>query len=107
MDLEARSLPPNIKSTLLIKLREFKSDLNNFKTEVKRITSANLNAAARDELLEAGMADTMTVCKLLISIVQFNLVSIFAASASKTTFDLFFVDAHAIEIRLQLIKDQD
>ncbi|KAF3520290.1 hypothetical protein DY000_02060939 [Brassica cretica] len=60
MDLEARSLPPGVKSSLLVKLREFKSDLNNFKTQVKRITSANLNAAARDELLEAGMADTKT-----------------------------------------------
>ncbi|KAG2325250.1 hypothetical protein Bca52824_007978 [Brassica carinata] len=60
MDLEARSLPPGVKSPLLVKLREFKSDLNNFKTEVKRITSANLNAAARDELLEAGLADTKT-----------------------------------------------
>ncbi|XP_010528358.1 PREDICTED: vesicle transport v-SNARE 11-like [Tarenaya hassleriana] len=60
MDLEARSLPPNVKSNLLVKLREYKSDLNNLKSEVKRITTGNLNAAARDELLEAGMADTMT-----------------------------------------------
>lgn len=63
MDLEARSLPPGVKSSLLVKLREFKSDLNNFKTEAKRITSGNLNAAARDELLEAGLADTKTVCQ--------------------------------------------
>lgn len=63
MDLEARSLPPNVKSSLLVKLREYKSDLNNFKTEVKRITSGNLNANARDELLEAGMADKLTVCR--------------------------------------------
>ncbi|CAH8384975.1 unnamed protein product [Eruca vesicaria subsp. sativa] len=60
MDLEVRSLPPNVKSNLLVKLREYKSDLNNFKTEVKRLTSRNLNASARDELLEAGMADTTT-----------------------------------------------
>ncbi|KAL0856016.1 hypothetical protein Bca101_061169 [Brassica carinata] len=60
MDLEVRSLPPNVKSSLLVKLREYKSDLNNFKSEVKRITSGSLNASARDELLEAGMADTMT-----------------------------------------------
>ncbi|ESQ32593.1 hypothetical protein EUTSA_v10004886mg [Eutrema salsugineum] len=60
MDLEARSLPPNVKSSLLVKLREYKSDLNNFKSELKRITSGNLNVAARDELLEAGLADTMT-----------------------------------------------
>lgn len=64
MDLEVRSLPPSVKSSLLVKLREYKSDLNNFKTEVKRITSGHLNASARDELLEAGMADTVTVCIL-------------------------------------------
>ncbi|CAH9092673.1 unnamed protein product [Cuscuta europaea] len=58
MDLEARSLPPNVKATLLLKLRGYKSDLNNLKTEVKRITSANANQAARDDLLESGgMAD--------------------------------------------------
>nr|KJB11107.1 hypothetical protein B456_001G240900 [Gossypium raimondii] len=61
MDLEARSLQPNVKAVLLAKLREYKSDLNNLKSEVKRIASGNLNAAARDELLESGMADTLTV----------------------------------------------
>ncbi|MCL7034206.1 hypothetical protein MKW94_008738 [Papaver nudicaule] len=61
MDLEARSLQPSVKAMLLAKLREYKSDLNNLKSEVKRITSANLNAAARDELLESGMADTKMV----------------------------------------------
>ncbi|XP_019199945.1 PREDICTED: vesicle transport v-SNARE 11-like [Ipomoea nil] len=59
MDLEARSLPPNLKATLLAKLREYKSDLNNVKNEVKRITSAN--QAARDELFESGMADAKAV----------------------------------------------
>lgn len=62
MDLEARSLQPNIKAVLLAKLREYKSDLNNLKSEVKRIASTNLNQAARDELLEAGLADTLAVC---------------------------------------------
>lgn len=61
MDLEARSLPPNIKAVLLAKLREYKSDLNNLKSEVKRISSGNPNQAARDELLESGMADALTV----------------------------------------------
>ncbi|KAJ8750388.1 hypothetical protein K2173_014303 [Erythroxylum novogranatense] len=60
MDLEARSLPPNVKAVLLAKLREYKSDLNNLKSEVKRIASGNLNPAARDELLESGMADALT-----------------------------------------------
>ena len=62
MDLEARSLQPNIKAVLLAKLREYKSDLNNLKSEMKRLASSDLNQAARDELLEAGMADTLTVC---------------------------------------------
>lgn len=62
MDLEARSLQPNVKAVLLAKLREYKSDLNNLKSEVKRLVSGNLNAASRDELLESGMADALTVC---------------------------------------------
>lgn len=62
MDLEARGLQPNIKAVLLAKLREYKSDLNNLKSELKRIASTNLNQAARDELLEAGLADTLAVC---------------------------------------------
>lgn len=59
MDLEARSLPPNVKSMLLVKSREYKTDLNNLKNEIKRITSANSNLAARDDLLESGMAKSM------------------------------------------------
>lgn len=61
MDLEARSLQPSVKAALLAKLREYKSDLNNLKSEVKRITSGNSNAATREELLESGMADTLAV----------------------------------------------
>ncbi|XP_077221920.1 vesicle transport v-SNARE 13-like [Tasmannia lanceolata] len=59
MDLEARSLQPSLKATLLAKLREYKSDLNNIKTELKRITSTNANQVSRDELLESGMSDTL------------------------------------------------
>lgn len=62
MDLEARGLQPNVKAVLLAKLREYKSDLNNLKSEVKRLVLGNSNAAARDELLESGMADALTVC---------------------------------------------
>lgn len=62
MDLEARSLQPNVKAVLLARLREYKSDLNNLKNEVKRLVFGNANAAARDELLESGMADALTVC---------------------------------------------
>ncbi|EOY01832.1 Vesicle transport v-SNARE family protein isoform 3 [Theobroma cacao] len=61
MDLEARSLQPGIKVTLLAKLREYKSDLNKLKKEFKRISSPNANQAAHDELLEAGMADAHAV----------------------------------------------
>ncbi|KAG0450162.1 hypothetical protein HPP92_026891 [Vanilla planifolia] len=61
MDLEARSLQPSVKVTLLSKLREYKSDLNNLKSEVKRITSANARSSAREELLESGMADALAV----------------------------------------------
>ncbi|KAF3444799.1 hypothetical protein FNV43_RR14492 [Rhamnella rubrinervis] len=60
MDLEARSLQPNVKAALLAKLREYKSDLNNLKSEVKRLVYGNSNVTARDELLESGMADAMT-----------------------------------------------
>jgi vesicle transport through interaction with t-SNAREs protein 1 len=62
MDLEARSLQPNVKAMLLAKLREYKSDLNKLKREFKRITSGDVNQASRVELLEAGMADVHSVC---------------------------------------------
>ncbi|XP_041996598.1 vesicle transport v-SNARE 13-like [Salvia splendens] len=60
MDLEARSLSASVKAMLLVKLREYKTDLNNLKSEVKRITLGNANQGARDDLLESGMADTLT-----------------------------------------------
>lgn len=76
MDLEARSLPPNVKATLLAKLREYKTDLNNLKSEVKRITSPNANQAARDDLLGSGMTDSTTVpsfSPILVSEMAFNI----------------------------------
>ncbi|CAL9031347.1 unnamed protein product [Prunus brigantina] len=60
MDLEARSLQPSVKAALLAKLREYKTDFNNLKSQVKRITSPVANHAVRDELLEPGMAETLT-----------------------------------------------
>ncbi|OAY75400.1 Vesicle transport v-SNARE 13 [Ananas comosus] len=77
MDLEARSLQPSVKAGLLAKLREYKSDLNNLKSELKRITSANPKQAAREELLESGMADTLAVSadqrgRLLMSTERLN-----------------------------------
>jgi vesicle transport through interaction with t-SNAREs 1 len=61
MDLEARNLRPSIRAGLLVKLREYKSDLNNLKGTLKRISSGNAQQSAREELLESGMADTLGV----------------------------------------------
>lgn len=66
MDLEARSLQPSVKAGLLVKLREYKSDLNNMKNEVKRITSSNSKQVTREELLESGMADSLTVSSIFL-----------------------------------------
>lgn len=66
MDLEAGSLQPSVKVTLLAKLREYKTDLSNLKSEVKRVTSASVNLTARDDLLESGRADTLAVSLLYI-----------------------------------------
>lgn len=84
MDLEARSLQPNLKAMLLAKLREYKSDLNNLKREMKRISSPNHDQSAREELLEAGMTDAY---KVLFK----NINPIFHQSAKNSpTFDLFW-----------------
>ncbi|KAI9117159.1 hypothetical protein K1719_011325 [Acacia pycnantha] len=78
MDLEARSMQANIKATLLAKLREYKTDVNNLKNDVKRISSTNNpNLAARDELLESGDADSLMVSndqkgRLLMSTERLN-----------------------------------
>lgn len=64
MDLEARSLQPSMKATLLAKVREYKTDLNNLKSQVKRVTTLEIRHSSRDELLESGEADTLTVFPL-------------------------------------------
>ncbi|KAL8533749.1 hypothetical protein ACS0TY_009953 [Phlomoides rotata] len=56
MDLEARSLQPSVKATLLAKLREYKSDLSKLKREVKKLTVPNSNQPAHGELLGSGVA---------------------------------------------------
>ncbi|TVU34135.1 hypothetical protein EJB05_15964 [Eragrostis curvula] len=61
MDLEARNLQPSVRAGLLAKLREYKSDLNNLKGALKRITSGNAQQGAREELLESGITDTLGV----------------------------------------------
>lgn len=64
MDLEARNLQPSIRAGLLAKIREYKSDLNNLKGALKRITSGSAQQGVREELLESGMADALGVCFL-------------------------------------------
>ncbi|KAM1079519.1 hypothetical protein ACFX15_013781 [Malus domestica] len=54
-------LHPSVKAVLLAKLREYKSDLNKLKREIKRVASPDATQAACDELLEAGMVDTHAV----------------------------------------------
>ncbi|CAM6088451.1 unnamed protein product [Calypogeia fissa] len=61
MDLEARNLPPTQKATLLAGLRAHKADLTNLKREAKKTLAARDGFAARDELLERGMADSDTL----------------------------------------------
>ncbi|CAM6017659.1 unnamed protein product [Sphagnum balticum] len=51
MDLEAWSLPPTQKATLLAKLREYKSKLNKLKREFKKVSSAQDPVASRNELM--------------------------------------------------------
>eukprot|EP00249_Psilotum_nudum_P007645 c20715_g1_i1 orf=333-1004(-) len=77
MDLEARSLLPTQKALLLVKLREYKSGLNKLKVDVKKSSSARYSHDARDELLEAGLADTSMSSadqrsKLLVSTERLN-----------------------------------
>lgn len=57
MDLEARSLQPSLKAALLAKLREYKSDLNKLKREVKKLTSSSFDQTAHEALLESDVAD--------------------------------------------------
>ncbi|KAI4328489.1 hypothetical protein L6164_020840 [Bauhinia variegata] len=72
MDLEARSLQPSVKAMLLAKLREYKSDLNKLKREFKRVTSPTADQVAREDLLEAGMADAHTRERLTMSVERLN-----------------------------------
>lgn len=60
MDLEARSLQPSLKASLLAKLREYKADLNNLKMVVKKLTLLNSNQPSNEDL-ESGLAVAHTV----------------------------------------------
>lgn len=53
-----------MRAGLLAKLREYKSDLNNLKGTLKRVTTGNAQQGSREELLESGMAETLGVCCL-------------------------------------------
>ncbi|TKY65147.1 Vesicle transport v-SNARE 13 [Spatholobus suberectus] len=80
MDLQARSLQPDLKAVLLPKLREYKADLNNIKREAKKIVSGDLNPSARDELLESSMKKVMMASadhreRLMVSTERLNKTS--------------------------------
>ncbi|KAM7461672.1 hypothetical protein LguiA_029793 [Lonicera macranthoides] len=92
INLGTRSLQPNVKAVLLAKLREYKFDLNNLKSDIKRIQSTNLNQAAQDELLESGMANTQTVsvdqrARLLMLTKRLNKSSDRMRDSKKTTLE--------------------
>ncbi|KAM7465733.1 hypothetical protein LguiB_013295 [Lonicera macranthoides] len=92
INLGTRSLQPNVKAVLLAKLREYKFDLNNLKSDIKRIQPTNLNQAAQDELLESGMANTQTVsvdqrARLLMLTKRLNKSSDRVRDSKKTTLE--------------------
>lgn len=69
LDLEngpwhTHNLPPTQKATLLAKLQEYKSDLNNLKQDFKKVSMAHDPVASRDELMESRMADHVMVCNI-------------------------------------------
>jgi vesicle transport through interaction with t-SNAREs 1 len=53
MDLEARNLQPSIRVGLLVKIREYKSDLNNLIRALKSISNGNTQQSAREEFLDS------------------------------------------------------
>ncbi|KAG8077693.1 hypothetical protein GUJ93_ZPchr0007g3018 [Zizania palustris] len=92
MDLEARSLQPSVKAGLLAKLREYKSDLNNLKSELKRISAPNAKQATREELLESGMAETLAMStdkrgRLLMSTERLNQSTDRIKESQRTVFE--------------------
>ncbi|XP_044451436.1 vesicle transport v-SNARE 11 isoform X2 [Triticum aestivum] len=72
MDLEARSLQPTVRAGLLSKLREYKSDLNNIKSEIKKVSAPNAQQATREELLDSGMPDTLGRGRLMMTSERLN-----------------------------------
>lgn len=74
MDLEARSLQPSAKATLLAKLREYKSDLNKLKREVKKLKMPDSNQPSKEDLLESGMHE---VCPDYVALIIFISLFIF------------------------------
>uniref|UniRef100_A0A7N0ZVG9 Vesicle transport v-SNARE N-terminal domain-containing protein n=2 Tax=Kalanchoe fedtschenkoi TaxID=63787 RepID=A0A7N0ZVG9_KALFE len=61
MDLEARTLEPDVRTTLLAKIKAHASDLKNLKNQVKKIASNQAHRTAREELLELRMGDKLEV----------------------------------------------
>ncbi|CAM6115643.1 unnamed protein product [Calypogeia fissa] len=58
MDLEARSLPFHPKAALLVKLREYKSDLTDLKRAIKKASAGGDALASRDDLMEGGITNS-------------------------------------------------
>jgi len=92
MDLDARSLQPSLKATLLAKLREYKSDLAKLKKEVKKLTSAKSSQALHEELLESGLADAHAVSadqrgRLMMSTERLNQSSDRIKESRRTVFE--------------------
>ena len=69
-------MQPNVKAALLAKLRAYKSDLNNLKSEVNKIVPGNLNPSARDELLESGMKDTLMVLFQIVLLLKIKMITL-------------------------------
>ncbi|KAH8945851.1 hypothetical protein BDL97_12G063100 [Sphagnum fallax] len=72
MDLDTHNLPPTQKATLLAKLREYKSDLNNLKQDFKKVSMAHDPVASRNELMESWVADHVMRTRLLMSTERLN-----------------------------------
>ncbi|XP_037473180.1 vesicle transport v-SNARE 11-like isoform X2 [Triticum dicoccoides] len=72
MDLEARSLHATVRAGLLSKLRQYKSDLNNIKSETKKVSAPNAQQAAREELLNSGMPGTLGRGRLMMTSERLN-----------------------------------
>ena len=73
-------MQPSVKAGLLAKLREYKSDLNNVKGEIKRLSAPNAQQATREELLDSGMPDSLGVSSLSLTFPPYAKYYVYCAS---------------------------